>query len=119
LSGFLKRSLAEGPRANGWEAGVERVARDLESLNRSTERDFLAVGEKLMEFRSTARRIASDMAALTELISGEQARNASRALNRTLDHSREMDARIGRSGQALVRVGGPLLPRQAELRRAS
>jgi len=106
LSGFLKRSLAEGPRANGWEAGVERVARDLESLNRSTERDFLAVGEKLMEFRSTARRIASDMAALTELISGEQARNASRALNRTLDHSREMDARIGRSGQALVRVGG-------------
>ena len=34
------------------------------SLNGSTERDFLAVGEKLMEFRSTARQIASDMAAL-------------------------------------------------------
>jgi methyl-accepting chemotaxis protein len=113
LSGLLKRSLAALRRpfgttstGGGWGSGVERVAEDLENLNRSTERDFLAVGEKLMEFRSTARRIASDMADLTELISGEQGRKVSHALNGTLEHSREMDARIGRSGQALGRVAG-------------
>src|ERR1035438_4525167 len=46
------------------------------------------------------------MAGLTELISGEQGRKVSHALNGTLERSREMDARIGRSGQALGRVAG-------------
>jgi hypothetical protein len=113
LSGLLKWSLAGLRRplgtkssGSGWGTSVEHVAEELENLNRSTERDFLTVGEKLMEFRSTARRITSDMAALTELISGEQGRSVSHALNRTLEHSGEMDARIERSGQALGRVGG-------------
>jgi hypothetical protein len=88
----------------GWRTTVGQVVKDLENLNRSTERDFLAVGEKLIEFRSTARRVASEMAALTELISGEQGRNASHALSRMLEHSKEMDARIERSGQALEHV---------------
>lgn len=85
-------------------ATVARVIRELEALNRSTERDFLAVGEKLMEFRSIARQISSDMTAITELISGEQGRNASQALTRMLKHSKEIDARIERSGQAFGSV---------------
>src|SRR5262249_36288265 len=67
----------------------------------STERDFLAVGEKLMEFRGTARQIAADMAALTELISGEHGCHASLALTRILTHSTGMDEGIEQSGQAL------------------
>jgi hypothetical protein len=103
-SRLLKRILARA--RSGWGTGIEPVAKELETLNRSTERDFLAVGEKLMECRSTARRIASDMTALTELISGEEGRGVSRTLNRTLEHSREMDADIGRSGEALERLAG-------------
>ncbi len=89
------------PTGDGWAAALEQIIADLEGLNGCTERDFLTVGEKLMESRSTARRIASDMTALTELVSGEHSRNASHALTRMLEHSREMDARTERSGQAL------------------
>ena len=45
-----------------------------------------------MDFRSTVRRIASDSAVLTELISGEHGRNAAQALTQVLDHSRGLEA---------------------------
>jgi hypothetical protein len=111
LAGPLKRRLAtfrrrpeSPPTETAWGTAVDQVIKDLENLNGCTERDFLAVGEKLMEFHATARQISSDMAALTELISGEHGRNASHALTRMLQHSREMDAQIEHSGQALVQV---------------
>src|ERR1035438_3472166 len=97
----LSRPFDSGSAGIGWRTTVEQVVKDLEGLNRSTERDFLAVGEKLIEFRLAARRVASDMAALTELISGVQGRNASHALTRMLEHSLAIDARIEQSGQAL------------------
>ncbi len=100
----LGRRPARVPSGSEWQIAVDQVIADLENLNRSTERDFLAVGEKLMEFRSTARQIASDMAALTELISGEHGRNASTALTKMLEHSRAMDAGIEQSGETLARV---------------
>jgi methyl-accepting chemotaxis protein len=100
----LGRRAKQGSTARGWESTVRRAIRELENLNRSTERDFLAVGEKLMEFRSAARQISSDMLTVTELISGQQGRNASHALTQMLDHSREIDARIQHSGQALEDV---------------
>ena len=93
-----------GPSGMEWQGVIDQVIADLENLNRSTERDFLAVGEKLMEFRSTARQIASDMAALIELISGEHGRNASTALTKMLEHSRGMDAGIEQSGKTLAQV---------------
>lgn len=83
---------------------VSQAIGELETLNRSTERVFLAVGDKLMEFRASARQIASDMAAVTELIAGEQGRNASQALSKLLDHSRQIDRRIEASGSALASV---------------
>ena len=57
-----------------------------------------------MEFRSAARQMASDMAAVTDLFSGQQGRDASDALTRMLEHSREMDARMEQSGRALGQV---------------
>jgi hypothetical protein len=89
---------SEAPRS------LARAIADLQNLNRSTERDFLAVGEKLMAFRSTVRQIQSDMAAVTELISGQQGRDAGHALTRMLEHSNAMDMRIEQSGQALACV---------------
>ncbi|SPF38964.1 hypothetical protein SBA4_2270013 [Candidatus Sulfopaludibacter sp. SbA4] len=89
---------------SAWVTTLEQVVADLENLNRSTERDFLAVGEKLMEFRSEGRQIAADIAALNDLISGEHGRHASGALARILENFREMDAQIAGSGQALEGV---------------
>lgn len=102
----MRRARENQPAGSGWRTAVEHVIQDLEGLNGSTERDFLAIGEKLMGFRATARQIAADMAALTELISGERGRNASHALSGLLEHSREMDVRIERSSQAFERVHG-------------
>jgi hypothetical protein len=106
LSGLLKGILARSRRAsdNGFFSSIEQAADDLGALNGSTETDFLAVGDTLMEFRSTASGIASDMAALTELISGEQGLDVSLTLNRTLDHCRGIDAGIAVSGRALERM---------------
>jgi len=102
----LRHPFESRSTGRGWPAALEQVVKDLENLNLSTERDFLAVGEKLIDFRRAARQIASDMAALTELISGEHGRNASHALTTMLEHSTAMDARIERSGQALGQVHG-------------
>jgi hypothetical protein len=108
LSGLLKGILAGSrrPAGNELRPAVDQVAEELDNLNRSTEADFLAVGEKLMELRSAARRITSDMATLTELISGEQGRAVFLTLTRTLDHSREMDAAAAGSGEALIHLAG-------------
>jgi hypothetical protein len=97
-------SAAGAPAASRWAAILTQVIKHLETLNSSTERDFLAVGEKLMQFRLTARQIQSDMAAVVELISGDQARNASHALTGMLEHSQAMEARIERSERELASV---------------
>lgn len=111
LSGLTKRARhtllrlpAGGAREDGDGPAIDRVIKDLENLNGSTERDFLAVGEKLMEFRSAARQIAADMTALGELISGGRGRDVSAALTRILEHAREINAGIEQSGQALGQV---------------
>ncbi len=100
----LRHRSSQRSSASGWRTVVRQAIRELEDLNRSTERDFLGVGEKLMEFRSAARQIASDMAAMTELISGEQGRHASHALTRMLEHCQEMGGQMERSGQGLGRI---------------
>ncbi len=105
----LKRLLRTRPfesraAANGWKTATGQVIQDLDDLNRSTEGDFLKVGEKLLEFRSTARRIASDLASVSELVSGEQGRSASLALTEVLQHCGEMDARMEQSGRAMEQV---------------
>lgn len=108
---FLQRRLASmgpglgrSPSPHRAAARIDRVIQDLEALNRSTERDFLAVGDKLIAFRSTAREIAADMASVTELISGEAARGASQTLSRLLDRGQEIDSALGRSAEALEQV---------------
>jgi len=93
-----------GPAENGWETAVDQVVADLQNLNRSTERDFLAVGEKLIEFRSETREIASEIGALNDLIAGQRGRQTSAALSAMLETFRAMDARIQQGSQALAAV---------------
>lgn len=90
------------------------VIRELERLNQASERDFLRVGEKLMEIRAAAQRISSQMAALGEMVSGPAGREASGALDAMLEDSQAVDRRAGKSGQALAAV----LDLSSRLRRA-
>ncbi len=93
-----------GHTSNRTAARIDRVIEDLEALNRSTERDFLAVGDQLIQFRSTAHEIAQNMASVTELISGEEARRASQTLAQLLDHGQQIDSALERAGQELQQV---------------
>jgi hypothetical protein len=83
---------------------LEPVITDLQALNRQTEQDFLTVGGKLMEFTTAARQISADMAALSELISGEESRHACQVLTRVLEQSRLIEARAEAGDQALAAV---------------
>jgi hypothetical protein len=85
-------------------ANVNEVIVELEEVNRTTERDFLAVGSKLLEFRGIARDISSELSQLTEAVSGEQGLRTARALEELLDESCAMDRRAEHTGQVLGRV---------------
>src|SRR5579862_2621047 len=86
--GWILRRFPWGSRRESvgseWLGELDRIIGALEELNRNTEQDFLAIGEKLMEFRSIAKQIASDMAVLTDLMAGEHGRNASQSLTKML-----------------------------------
>ena len=94
----------DASQKSGWPSSVERVIRDLEALNRSTERDFLTVGGKLREFLTSARKISTDMAALAELISGEQSRKASAALYTIRERATQMGTRMEQGAQRLATI---------------
>jgi len=80
------------------------VIADLEALNSSTEQHFLTIGGKLTEFYAAARRIAADMAALNDLISGERARHTAEVLERVLGRASEAESRAAAGGQTLANV---------------
>ncbi len=100
----MRSRFGSGSNEESWAKGLRSVIADLEKLNDSTEQDFLAVGGELMQFRTAAGEISSDMAALSELISGEAGGKACDALRSLLQHSSEIDARIEQGGQSLARV---------------
>jgi hypothetical protein len=79
--------LGRSPIAPAWIAGV--IA-DLEKLNRVTEEDFLAVGERTMAFLSAAREIRTDFGRLADSISGEAGERSCQALATVLNRSVEM-----------------------------
>src|SRR5579862_3708060 len=110
LTGNRRHSSA-GPGAHealepqsGWVSAIQGVAADLEALNRSTEKDFLSVGGKLMDFMSLARQISSGMSVLSELIQGKQGGSASAALVRIREDAQQMAGRMEQSGQALTAI---------------
>jgi len=91
-------------RESEWVSAIQAMAAELEDLNHSTEKDFLSVGGKLMDFMSLARQISSDMAVLSELIAGEHGRSASAALVQVREDAQQMGVRMEQSGQALAAI---------------
>lgn len=100
----LTTALGGTPAADRTASRIERVIHELQDLNRSTERDFLAVGDKLIAFRSTAQDITRNMASVTELIAGDEGLQAYQTLAQLLERSKEIDAELESSVQALEQV---------------
>jgi len=96
-----------------WIEEVQRVVSDLEQMNRSTEADFLVIGEKLTGFLSAARTISAGARSLAESVTGKTGDSACRALLTVLDKAREMQKQANAAG-GLVRMRDSL----AGIRRA-
>ena len=80
------------------------IGADLAELNRSTERDFLAIGGQLREIQQAARRVSAGLAALEELVSGGHAQEAIGSLTKMQRHAAAINAQIDRRGAALARI---------------
>jgi methyl-accepting chemotaxis protein len=103
LRALTRRSGRSADEAD-WRPETERIAADLEERSRSAERDFLAVGGRLMEFRASARRIAQNMAELMDLVAGGRGQDVPQTLSRLLGYVHEMDARFERNVRELAGV---------------
>lgn len=100
------RSRREEVSAEGeYDTLLGRVISSLDSLNRRTEQDFLAVGGKLVEFHAAARQISSEINDLRELIAGSGRGDDSQLLTRILEQSRQIEARAESGDRALAVVG--------------
>jgi hypothetical protein len=104
LPGVSRATSAAGPRGQAGTAVLDRAIAELEELNRSTERDFLLVGERLMQFRSTTRSMKTEMSGLIDLISGEESRTVSASLSGMLTYSKRIEGEIERNGRAFEQV---------------
>lgn len=90
-----------GSAAPPWIQDLAGVVGDLRDLNRLTEADFLAVGEKLMGFLSSARNIRADIIELANYISGDIGERVCGALLTVLGGSIEMKRRVEETTRTL------------------
>ncbi|MCX6619611.1 MAG: hypothetical protein NTY38_00740, partial [Acidobacteria bacterium] len=99
---------ASGPAqasGSGWRAGLQQLAAELDRLNRSTEDEFVAVGERLGGFMSVARRISEDIKGLMDLIADQDGQSSAQALIRALEGSRELLKQSEEAGGTLGSLG--------------
>ena len=99
---FLQTAVSPKRRNRAWIKELQGVIADLETLNRTTEADFLAVGGNLMGFLTASRQLHTDIEGLTALVSGEQAQRACDALVSVRGFVREMQFRSENDGRAFA-----------------
>jgi len=80
------------------------VLRELERLNRETEKDFLRLGGRLQEFQQASADLASRLHAVAGLWSGTDAERSREVLAEVLSQSESMLASAGDISFALVAV---------------
>ena len=100
--GSEKQSSFFGSSHPPWAECVRSVVDDLETLNRATEKDFLAIGGNLMTFLSDSRGLHADIEGLTALVSGEQAGHACHALGSVRFYVQELQGRSAEGGRVLL-----------------
>jgi hypothetical protein len=102
MSGKTRWGETGPSRPGAWTEDVRGVIAELESLNRATEADFLAIGSNLMAFLTSSRQLHAEVAGLTAMASGEQAQEACKALLGVRDYALEMRRHSEAGGRALL-----------------
>ena len=92
-----------------WQEYLDRDGKDLIELTRTTEKDFLSIGEKLQGFYIKAKDISKSSSSATQLMVGEEITGAIDGLQKILDQM--SDYKCGtcpqRSRQARRPSSGP------------
>ncbi len=81
-------------RQSGWRGELYASASALESMNGATEKDFLAITEKLAGFRSAARTISGSARELADTLGGQNGGGAWRFLLELRDAATRMAAHV-------------------------
>ena len=97
----VRFALGIGLATPPWIADIAGVVAALRDMNHVTEADFLAVGEKLMGFLSSARNIRVDISELATGISGDIGERVCGALLTVLARSLELKGRVEETTRTL------------------
>ena len=101
----VKAMVSKRSGTSSWMLDLAGVVEDLRDMNRVTEADFLAAGEKLMGFLSAARSIRADISQLANYISGGSGQRACSALASVLHRSAELKQRVEEASLTLSSLG--------------
>ncbi len=84
----------------------DRLRRDLHDLNRSTEEEFLSVGERLQSISTHSKQIAGASSAAARLMDGEEFSSMIEGLRRILGGVQKIESGTGTSRETLEAMLG-------------
>ena len=87
--------------ANGWRHAVLALASDLESLGKSTEGEFLSIGEKLQDFYQRAGDISKISSTVARMMSGEELGAAIEGFRDVVDRMKRLEGESRRNTKTL------------------
>ena len=92
------------PPANGWRQVLPALGSELESLGKSTEGEFLSIGEKLQDFYQRAGDISKISSTVARLMSGEELGAAIEGFRNVVDRMKRLEGESRRNTKTLQDV---------------
>ncbi len=99
-------SMLRGERhsANGWRDALQLLGTDLESLGKSTEGEFLSIGEKLQGFYQRAGEISKKSSSVANLMSGEELGAVIEGFRKVIERMKRLEGESRRNTETLQGV---------------
>jgi len=98
---LLSRLHREVFSANGWRDALRVLESDLESLGKSTEGEFLSIGEKLQDFYQRAGDISKISSTVAQLMSGEELGTAIGGFHNVVERMKRLEGESRRNAKTL------------------
>jgi methyl-accepting chemotaxis protein len=98
---LLSKLHGEAFSANGWRDALRALGSDLESLGKSTEGEFLSIGEKLQGFYQRAGEISKISSSVANLMSGEELGTVIEGFGNVIDRMKLLEGASRRNTETL------------------
>lgn len=97
-------ALLSYPGETSWMVRLREIPGELEALNRSTEGEFLEIGEKLQGIHQSTDRISTLSTSLTAVLSGEEIVSTMNSLGSIAQHVQELQSEAIQNTSMLQKV---------------